>query len=86
MVQMKSYIVVMVSLFAAFSANAQTLDVSYRQKHTTVQVLELLHTDVSAKGHDGVAHNFARVPMKAVLATVQALPVRTCVELECRWS
>jgi len=71
MLQMKSYIVVIGIVLAASSGQAQTLEVSYQQKHATVTVPELPHTDVSAKGHDGIAHNFSCVPIKAVLRAVQ---------------
>jgi hypothetical protein len=72
MLQMKSYIVVTLGLLFAPAVRSQSLDVSYQQKHATVQPREMAHADVSAKGHDGVAHTFSCVPMKAVLAAVQA--------------
>jgi hypothetical protein len=71
MLQMKSYIVVTGIVLAASSAQAQTLEVSYQQKHATVTVPELPHTNVSAKGHDGIAHDFSCVPITVVLEAVQ---------------
>jgi len=71
MLQMKSYIVVISTLLCA-SAYAQSVEVSYQQKHATVQLREMAHTNVLAKGHDNVSHTFSCVPMKTVLATVQA--------------
>jgi hypothetical protein len=72
MLQMKSYIVVTLGLLFAPAVRSQSLEVSYQQKHATVQLREMAHADVSAKGHDGIAHTFSCVPMKAVLAAVQA--------------
>jgi hypothetical protein len=69
---MKSYIVVAMALVVAPVARSQSLDVSYQQKHATVQFQEMPHADVSAKGQDGVAHSFSCVPMKTILAAVQA--------------
>jgi hypothetical protein len=72
MLQMKSHIVVMSALLFAPAARSQSLEVSYQQKHAAVQLHEMAHTNVSAKGHDNVSHTFSCVPMKTVLATVQA--------------
>lgn len=71
MLQMKSYIVVGGLLLATSVVRSQTLEVSYQQKHATVQLQQIPHTDVSAKGHDGVSHSFSCVPVKAALTTVQ---------------
>ena len=60
---MKAYIVVIGIVLAASSAQAQTLEISYQQKHATVTVPELPHTNVSAKGHDGIAQNFSCVAL-----------------------
>lgn len=72
MLQMKSYIVVLSALLFVSGARAQNLDVGYQQKHATLQLQQMQHTDVPAKGHDAVSHTFSCVPIKDVLATVQA--------------
>ena len=72
MLQMKSYIVVTALFLFAPVASAQTLEVSYQQKHETVALQEMPHADVAAKGHDGVSHTFSCVPVSTVLAKVQA--------------
>jgi hypothetical protein len=71
MLQMKSYIVVL-ALMSAPAARSQSLEVTYQQKHATAQLQQMPHTDVSAKGHDGVSGTFSCVPIKDILATVQA--------------
>jgi hypothetical protein len=68
---MKSYIIVLAMFFSAFAAWPQSVEVSYQQKRATVQLRQVAHEDVSAKGHDGVARIFSCVPIKDVLSTVQ---------------
>ena len=72
MLQMKSYIVVALALLFISTAWPQNLEVSYQQKHATMQLQQMSHSDVSAKGHDNVSHSFSCVPIKAVLGAVQA--------------
>jgi len=72
MLQMKSYIVVIAALLSAPVARSQSVEVSWEQKHATVQLQLMTHTDVSAKGHDNVSHTFSCVPLKTVLAALQA--------------
>jgi len=72
MLQMKSYIVVTAVLLFPAALRCQNLEVAYQDKHATVAVAEMSHTDVQAKGHDGVAHTFSCVPVSAILARLQA--------------
>ena len=68
---MKSYIVVIAALAFPATVCCQSVEVTYQAKHTAVSVAEMPHTDVSAKGHDGVQHTFSCVSLGAVLAKVQ---------------
>ena len=74
MLQMKSYIAVAFTLLCVSTVQAQSLEVSCQEKHATVQLQQMQHTDVSTKGRDGLAHTFSCVPIKDVLPTVQAPP------------
>ena len=72
MLQMKSYIVVSALLLFPVAVCCQTLQVSYQGKQAVVSLSEMQHTDVQAKGQDGLSHISSCIPVSAILAKVQA--------------